>query len=79
MMPADIELIWENPLPPADRLHPEMLRMLGDFLAGAGRMGYVDVAKDIAANQKLTPLATAVVCEQMRSSGLTEALIRRIV
>lgn len=78
-MPADIKLIWENPSTPEDRLHPEMLRMLGDFLAGAGRMGYVQKAKDIAANQKLTPLATTVVCDQMRLSGLTEALIRRIV
>lgn len=79
-MPADIKLIWENPLHPAeDRLHPKMLRMLGDFLAGAGRMGCIDQAKTIAANQKLTPLATAVVCDQMRSSGVTEAMIRRIV
>lgn len=79
-MPPDIKLIWENPsiqLP--DRQSPVMLRMLGDFLAGASRMGCVDQARQIATVQNLTPLAATVVCEQMRSSGIGEDMIRKIV
>lgn len=79
-MPADLRLVWNNPLFEARQHHDlTLLRMLGDFLAGASRCGYIDGAKQIASIHKLTPLAASVVSKRMLLAGMGEADVRKIV
>jgi hypothetical protein len=79
-MPPELQLVWNNPRIESKRRHDLMLlRLLGDFLAGASRCGYVEGAQQLAANHDLTPLAAAVVSKQMRSAGICEDVIRKIV
>ena len=79
-MAADLRLVWENPRQVAPQRHDlAMLRLLGDFLAGATRSGYVDGARQVASAHQLTPLAAAVVCRRMQSAGLAVEEIRRVV
>jgi len=79
-MSSDLRLVWENPQQEARRRHDlAMLRLLGDFLAGASRCGYADGARRLASTHQLSPLAVSVVSRQMRSAGLADEEIRQIV
>lgn len=79
-MSSDLRLVWENPQQEARRCHDlAMLRLLGDFLAGASRCGYVDGAKRVASIHQLSPLAASVVTRQMQSAGMADEEIRQIV
>lgn len=79
-MPTCLQLVWENPAGTGRERHDlQMLRMLGDFLAGATRSGHVDGARRIAASHHLSPLAQAVVVDRMQAEGIGEELIRRVV
>lgn len=80
LLPAYLRLAWVNPeAPRKERQDLQMLRQLGDFLAGATRCGEFEGARRIAASHRLSPLALAVVVDRMQADGIGEELIRRVV